>query len=235
MTSVEMKPPGDVWAVIFSGVRRRLRALGSKPGEFPASKGHRHIQRLLPRANQNLPFDARIAALTNALNADRGMRTRAVHLVIVEQTLRQGVAGGLSAVPADVLELATVQLRKLSLFGTSLELQRLWQSMRSTLKAQASMAGAQQTTAGAVNRVLVEFPTVASTPREVGIGRSPSRSSEPPGQHASGRGGSVEDDFPDTQAFDDHDAGDHDEIVLPMPAAPPVDRGATMGTGGLWR
>jgi hypothetical protein len=231
MTGTEMKLQGDIWDVFFAGVWRRLQALGSKPRVFVALAEPKHISPPLPLpALRNLAFDARTAALTNALNADKGMRARAVHLVIVEQTLRQGVVGGLNAIPAEVLEQAITQLRKLSLFLTSLELQRLCQSMRLTVKAQKSIAPDQPVMGTVVNRVLIELPDGSPTIRELEAGRSPRRSSEPPQPYPSERSSNVDDDFPDTQAFDDQD-----EITVPMPAMPPVDRGAAMGTGGLWR
>jgi hypothetical protein len=233
MTGIEMKLPGDIWESLFSGVQRRLHALGSKPRVSVALREPQNISEALsPPLAGNLPFDARTAALANALNADRGVRARAVHLVIVEQTLRQGVAGGLSAVPPDVLEKAIAQLRGLSLFCSSLELQRLCQSMRVTRKAQTAIADVQRVTGNAANRVLIELPDGGQATREFGAGRPPRRSPEPPQSHPSERssGEDDNDDFPDTQAFDDHE-----EILLPLPPTPPVDRGAVMGVGGLWR
>ena len=231
MTGIEMKLPGDIWEILFSGVQRRLHALGSKPRVSVALREPQNISEALslPLA-VNLPFDARTAALANALNADRGVRARAVHLVIVEQTLRQGVAGGLSAVPADVLDKAIAQLRGLSLFCSSLDLQRLCQSMHLTLKAQASVADDQRVTGDGANRVLIELPDGRATTRDFEAGSSPCRSPEPPRPHPSERNSSDDDDFPDTQAFDDHE-----EILLPLPPTPPVDRGPVMGVGGLWR
>lgn len=231
MTGIEMKLPGDMWDVCFSEVWRRVHAFGSKPRASVAWAKPQHISaRLPPSASRNLPFDARTTALTRALNADKGVRTRAVHLVIVEQTLRQGVAGGLSAVPAEVLEQAIAQLRKLSLFRSSLDLQRLCESMRLTVKAQTSIADDQQATGTVVNRVSTELLDSGLTTCEPGAGRSPCGPSEPPQRYPYERNGNVDDDFPDTQAFDGHD-----EIVLPMPPTPRVDRGVAMGTDNLWR
>jgi hypothetical protein len=201
-----MKWPGEIWDDVFSGIWRRLHVFGSKPRarERLADSSPPFSVTLPLTASETFPFDPRIAALTAALNADKGMRARAVHLVIVEQTLLQGVAGGLSAIPAPVLEQAIAQLRSLSLFLSSLDLQRLCQSMRLTLKTQESIANHQQGLGTLANRVPNHPPESRATTREVEAGCSPRRSPQPPQPHPSERSSSDDDDdFPDTQAFDD--------------------------------
>ncbi len=170
-----------------------------------------------PKPEQN----HRIAALSAALNAEKGARARAVHLVVVEQTLLQDIFGGLNAVPIEVLKQAIPQLVGLPSFRSCLELKLLLQCMHQIVETHAQLS---------------------MDPRECKFNELPDdgrmrRQSEPPEDEARierSRRRSWEpvekvtdddDDFPDTQAFSDNQA----DIPLPMP---PVDRTLVMGNGG---
>lgn len=181
-------------------------------GSTPASTAHPHI-----------------AALSGALNADKGVRAHAVHLVIVEQTLRQGVWGGLNAVPAAVLAQAMPQLARLSLFRTSLELQLLFQCMHQVVEAHGQPTGLGATASGTKDgRARLDSGITASARLDnPWTGSVPRQTLSSPVGHADRDGGNNndDDDFPDTQAFDDDE-----EVPVPMP---PVGRGTAIGAGGF--
>jgi hypothetical protein len=165
-----------------------------------------------------------IAALSAALNADKGARARAVHLVIVEQTLRQGVWGGLNAVPAAVLAQAMPQLARLSRFRTSLELQLLFQCMHEVVEAHGQPAGPGTTPPGTQDGgFIIKRPgpdlTAGARLESPETDSAPRRNLSNPVGHAD-RDDDDDDDFPDTKAFDD------EEVPVPKP---PVDQGAAMG------
>lgn len=86
----------------------------------------------LPTAAQ-----AHVAALSKALDADHGIRARAVHLVIVEQTLKCRILGGFDAIPVPVLAQAAAQILRLSSFRLSPELQLLLKCMRRAIAIEA--------------------------------------------------------------------------------------------------
>lgn len=108
-------------------------------------------------------------------------------------------SGGLNAAPAAMLGQALPQLARLSLFRASLELQRLFQCMHQVVEAQGHSVGLGAAASGTEDGGLVERPD-------------------------SGITASDDDDFPDTQAFDD------EEVPVPMLS---VDRSPAMGAGGL--
>lgn len=159
------------------------------------------------------PLNARTAALSKALDEERGARARAVHLVIVEQTLVQGIWGGLSAIPAAVLELAMPQLASLEHFRNSRELQLLLECMHRAVDAHsmAEIPAKRRTDVQAERCPRPQRPetTTASAILERGrIHRLSGSSDSPP-----------EDDFPDTEAFED---GSFDLLIpifdVPAPA-----------------
>lgn len=206
------------WRIFFSGGWFQPVASNARPKTSGATKvsqsGH---EGLLP-----MPIEA----LTAALNAEKGLRARAVHLVIVEQTLRQGVRGGLNAVPIEVLAKAIRQLARLSLFRRSLELRRLFQAMRQIIENQKLGQGFEGIGSGAEDHEVIEIP-------DCGIDRErPSahlRRPEAATRHQSQpkSHGDAADDFPDTEAFDAHEAR-----ALPLST---IDRGRVVEAGGLRR
>ena len=181
----------------------------------------------VPRLEEHSPdgglskpeVNALVAALTDALNADKGARATAVHLVLVEQTLVQEISGGLGAVPADVLKHAIPQLASLSRFRGCLELKLLLQRMQQIVEthAELSISDKECEINERSNPMVLRGPSPISSQARIEPSRRPSMESAE---------NVVEDDgFPDTQAFSD------DEVDMPLPR-PPVDKAMVMGHGG---
>lgn len=158
-------------------------------------------------------------SLSMAMDADKGVRARALDLFIVEQTLRQKSDDKLGIVPREILVRALPQLERLSSFRHSAELQALARWMKDV-----------------IDEGLEALMSVSSR-ESIEVANIPARKSCEPRETSwlnsthQQESSSVSDDdgFPDTEAF-----VDHEEIPIPMPT-PPIDRGAAMPSGGLWR
>ena len=164
-------------------------------------------------------YGAQIVELSGALDASKGTRARLLHLVIVEQTLLKNVNGGLNAIPAEVLSLAVPQLASLPGFGSSPDLQNLFQRMLQIVEASGQMSLQCATTLG--NKTLATSKPAERqvTPLEPRSGSEHERQqpSSRPNTEPVGNVTDSDDDFPDTKAFEDDQ-----EILLPLPVSKPI-------------
>jgi hypothetical protein len=127
--------------------------------QTPAHQRNRDEEK--PRSQQN----TRTMALSAALNTDKGARARAVHLVVVEQTLVQEISGGLNAVPVDVLRRAIPQLASLSRLRSCIEL-RLLRSQPEQLEDESRIEPSRRPTWEPAESVVVDddFPDTEAFP-----------------------------------------------------------------------
>jgi hypothetical protein len=160
------------------------------------------------RSQEQHSENSYIAALTAALNSEKGARAKAVHLVVVEQTLLQEILGGLNAVPVGVLRHAISQLASLSRYQNYPELKLLLLSMKQIVDEESKVSERQVIVercgqSDLVNKSRQFVPTVT----KVWVEASRRLLLEPAESIAE------DDDFPDTEAF----ASDEADIPLPMP------------------
>ena len=195
----------------------------------PRANDRTDLSRCLNASAQAAVREPSANQLSDAIDACRGTRVRVLQLVIVEQTLLKNIGGGLNAVPAEVLSQAIAQLVRLPKFAVSVELQLLCQRMRQIVKA-SGYGSFSQSTARIDRETDINFESWNPISHSDGV--SPASSNKQRTKPV-GEASDPDDDFQDTQAFEDDR-----ELVLPMPTSRscgPMDRGTAMRTGGRCR